>query len=139
MRDETAIMREALFAIRSQLDMRGLPMKVLASKAGVCTSTFLSWFPAPGGQREPQVPSLAAMAGLARALPADLLSYLVPDGFHIVQAPADINHDDLAAGCIDYASAHARARHPDSPDGVNIAPCEDSELTGRAARLAVAK
>ena len=82
---------------------------------------------------------MAAALNIRRVVGAELFTMLLDDGDHLVEAPGDINHDDLAAGCIDYASAHARARHPDSPCGVDIAPCEDSELTGRAARLAVAK
>lgn len=136
MRDENTIMREALSAIRLELEARNMSMKVCASKGGISYSTFLSWFPAGG---TPQVPSLAMLPCLARALPADLVSLLVPDGWHIVQTPDVIDHDDLAAGCIELASAHARARHPNSPAGVDIAPCEREELNSCAVKLQVAK
>jgi hypothetical protein len=79
-----------------------------------------------------------AMLKIRRVVGAELFTMLLDDGDHLIEAPADIDHDDLAAGCIDYASAHARARHPDSPGGVEIMPCEDTELKGRAARLKVA-
>lgn len=50
----------------------------------------------------------------------------------------EIDHDDLAAGCIDYAARHARARHPESPGGVEIVTEEHNELTETAtARLRV--
>jgi transcriptional regulator with XRE-family HTH domain len=124
-RDDNAIVRETLLAIRLELDARGLPLKVIASKAGVSYSTFLSWFPAGG---TPQIPSLAALRGLARALPGDLLSLLVPDGFHIVPDPSGLDYDDFAAGCLDFASAHAQARHPNSECGVDIGPREKSNL-----------
>ena len=129
MTDENAIMRETLFAIRAELDARKLPLKVLAGKAGVSVSTFMSWFPVPGGSREPQIPSLACLPALARALPGDLLSYLVPDGFHIIPDPSGgLDYDDIAAGCLSYAAEHAKARHPDSPGGVDIVECEEKAL-----------
>jgi hypothetical protein len=127
-RDDNAIVRETLLAIRLELDARGLPMKVCASRAGVSYSTFLSWFPAGG---TPQIPSLAALRGLARALPGDLLSLLVPDGFHIVPDPSGLDYDDFAAGCLDFASAHAQARHPNSECGVDIGPRETDALNSK--------
>lgn len=128
MRDETAVIREALFAIRAQLDQRGLHMKVLASKAGVSPSTFLSWFPVPGGAKEPQVPSLSALPGLAKALPADLLSYLVPDGFHIVPDPEGVDYDEFADGCHAYLARKSKAHCPDSPAGRELSDCEKADL-----------
>ncbi len=134
MPDENAIMRETLLAIRQELDNRGLPMKVCAAKAGVSYSTFLSWFPAGG---TPQIPSLTALRGLARALPGDLLSLLVPDGFHIVPDPDGLNYDDFAAGCLDFAAAHAQARHPNSECGVEIGPNENANLNAKVVMLPI--
>jgi hypothetical protein len=134
MLDDNAIMREALLAIRLELDARGIPLKVCASKAKVSYSTFLSWFPAGG---TPQIPSLAALPGLARALPGDLLSLLVPDGFHIVPGPEGVDYDDIAARCLDYAAEHARARHPESECGVDIGPGEQSRLDAKVAYLPI--
>jgi hypothetical protein len=129
MTSENAIAREALFAIRAELDRRGLPLKVLAGKAGVSASTFMSWFPVPGGSRDPQIPSLACLPALARALPGDLLSYLVPDGFHIVPDPTGgLDYDEIAAACLEVASVHAKARHPASPGGVEIVESEARQL-----------
>lgn len=134
MRDETTIVREALLAIRAELDKRLIPHKVSASKAGVGVSTWLSWFPADG---TPQVPSLAFLPSLARALPGDLLSLLVPDGFHIVPDPSGIDYDDFAAGCIEFAAEHAKARHPNSECGVDIGPNEKNTLDGKVAYLPI--
>lgn len=127
-------MCETLLAIRLELDARGIPLKVCASKARVSYSTFLSWFPAGG---KPQVPSLSCLPGLARALPGDLLSMLVPDGFHIVPGPEGMDYDDMAAGCIDYAAAHAHARHPNSECGVDIGPNEKAQLDSKVAYLPI--
>lgn len=136
MRDETTIMRETLLAIRQELDKRGAVHKVLAAKAGVGTTTWFSWFPAAG---TPQVPSLAALPGLARALPSDLLSLLVPDGFHVVPDPEGLDYDDFAAGCRAYLDAKDRAHHPDSPAGRDIADCEREELDAKVVQLPIAR
>jgi transcriptional regulator with XRE-family HTH domain len=126
MRDDNAIMKDTLLHIRSEIDARGLHNKVLAGKAGVAVTTWLSWF--PGGTREPQVPSLASLAGLARALPTDLLNLLVPDGYHIVKAPDDLDHDKIEDLCRDYVATKAQAHHKDSPAGREISDCERSLL-----------
>lgn len=135
MRDDSAIMRDALTAIRAELDVRGLHHKVLAGKARVSVSTWLSWFPVPGGAKEPQVPSLAMLPALAKALPADLLSYLVPDGFHIVPDPDGVDFDDFAAGCHAFLKRKSEAHCPNSPAGREIADCEGRDLTGHRLRL----
>jgi hypothetical protein len=134
MPDENTITREALLEIRRELDVRSIPLKVCASKANVSYSTFLSWFPAAG---TPQVPSLAALPGLARALPSDLLSLLVPDGFHIVPDPSGLDYDDFAAGCRAYLDAKDRAHHPDSPAGRDLAESEQAELDTKIAYLPI--
>jgi len=125
MRDDNAIMRDALLAIRLELDARRIPLKVCASKGGFSYSTFLSWFPADG---TPQIPSLAAMPGLAKALPADLLSYLVPDGFHIVPDPEGVDFDEFAEGCHAFLKRKSEAHREDSPAGPSISDCERNDL-----------
>lgn len=135
MADENAIMRDALFAIRAELDARRIPLKVCAGKAGVSYSTFLSWFPAPGGEREPQIPSLAVLPALARALPGDLLSYLVPDGFHIIPDPSGVDYDDFAKGCREFLACKDDAHHPDSPGGRDLSACEQAALNVKVVPL----
>lgn len=66
---------------------------------------------------------------------AELFTMLFDDGDYLVEASKGLDHDDLAAGCIEYASAHAQARHPNSPAGVDIAECEEETLNGKAAKL----
>ncbi|GAA4827257.1 hypothetical protein GCM10023232_26880 [Sphingosinicella ginsenosidimutans] len=132
MRDENAIMRDSLLEIRQQLDRRGIPLKVCASKASVSYSTFLSWFPAAG---TPQIPSLASLPALARALPGDLLSLLLPDGYHIVPGPDGIDYDEFSAGCRAFIDAKDRAHHPESEAGRDLGPNERADLDGKVVRL----
>ena len=136
MRDDNAIMRDALLAVRQQLDLRGLSMKVCASKAGVSYSTFLSWFPASG---TPQIPSLACMSGLLRALPIDLASLLVPDGWQIVRVPEGVDHDELADAFADYLHEKNAAHHPLSENGRDLGPTETDRLNSKVVHLPIVK
>lgn len=132
MRDETTVIREALAHIRQQLDKRNVVHKVLAGKAGVGTATWFSWFPADG---TPQIPSLAFLPGLAKALPGDLLSLLVPDGFHIVPDPSGMDFDEFSAGCREFIDCKERAHHPESEAGREIGPTERALLNGNVVKL----
>lgn len=132
MQDENAIVRHNLMTIRRELDKRRIPLKVCAADAEVSYSTFLSWFPADG---TPQIPSLAFLPSLARALPGDLLDMLVPDGFYIMPAPAGLDHDDLAAGCREYLNVKDEAHHPESPEGREISDCERKRLEAKIVPL----
>lgn len=125
MRDDNAIMRDTLLAIRLELDARYIPHKVSASKAGVSYSTWLSWFPADG---TPQIPSLACLTALAKALPADLFDLLLPDDFHAARCPKGVDYDAFAAGCMAFLSAKEKAHREDSPGGPAIVDCERGEL-----------
>lgn len=128
MRDDNAIAKETLVAIRDELDARHIPHKVSASKAGVPYSTWLSWFPVAGGTKEPQVPSIASLRALSRGLPADLFDMLLPDDFHAARCPKDVNYDDFAAGCMAFLAEKERAHHPDSPGGRDIVSEEHHPL-----------
>lgn len=134
MRDDNAIMRDTLSAIRLELINRGLSMKVCASKGGFSYSTFLSWFPAGG---TPQIPSLAVLPGLAKALPADLFDLLLPDGFHMARCPEGVDYDEFAAGCHAFLKRKTEAHHPDSPAGRDISDCEESSLDGIVVQLPI--
>jgi transcriptional regulator with XRE-family HTH domain len=134
MRDETTVMRETLLTIRDELDQRGVIHKVLAAKAGVGTTTWFSWFPQNG---TPQVPSLAFLPALAKALPGDLLSLLVPDGFHIVPDPEGLDYDEFSAGCRAFIDAKEQAHHPESPAGRDLSECEQEKLRGIVVHLPI--
>ena len=132
MRDENAIMRETLLAIRLELDRRYIPMKVCAGKAGVSYSTWLSWFPADG---TPQVPSLGCLAALSRGLPADLFDMLLPDDFHAARCPKDVDYEAFADGCMAFLAEKQKAHHPDSPGGPAIVDEERGALDGKVIPL----
>lgn len=132
MTDENANMRETLSAIRLELDKRRLPMKVCAAKAGVSYSTFLSWFPADG---TPQIPSLACIGSLARALPADLFSLLVPDGFHVVPDPEGHDYEEIAKGFADFLSLKNDFHRQESECGPALGPTEQMRLSAEIVRL----
>ena len=78
---------------------------------------------------------MPAALKVRKVVGAELFTMLFDDGDYLVEAAKELNHDDLAAGCIEYASTHAKARHPNSPAGVEIAPCEEGDLNGKAATL----
>lgn len=78
---------------------------------------------------------LPAALKIRKVVGAELFSLLFEDGDHLIEVSDDIDHDTLSTGCIDYAHAWMRARQPDSPAGVEIAPCEDKELKAHAAKL----
>ena len=125
MRDDSAIMRDALLTVRQQLDQRHIPHKVSAAKAGVGVSTWFSWFPADG---TPQIPSLACLDALLRALPIDLANLLMPDGWAAVRVPNGIDHDEVARWSETYAAKKLAAHRADSECQERIGPNERADL-----------
>lgn len=137
MRDENTIVRERQQAIRREMDRRGIAIKAVQLDGGWDTpSTVLSYF--PGDQdKVPATMSVAALFRLlnTRALPSELLSLLLPDGFVIVRAPEEIDHDEIEQAARDYLAAKGRAHRQDSPAGPEISACEDRTLRTKAVRL----
>lgn len=134
MANNNTIVRDRQLTIRRELDRRGISLKAIAYDAGIPYPTLLSYFPCD--DREPHTISGASFYSLCGVLPGDLLSLPLPDGFQVVRAPEDVDHDQLADAMADYLAAKQHAHHPDSPDGREIAECEDAEL---CTRLAVVK
>ncbi|WIA54335.1 hypothetical protein N6H05_14810 [Sphingobium sp. WTD-1] len=137
MADYDKIVRDRQATIRRQMDVRRISIKqVQYDGQWESPSTVLSYFPADEG-KQPATMSVASLFRLLEtgALPADLLSMLLPAGFQIVRAPEEIDHDEMEAACRDYLAAKGKAHHPDSPDGREISSCEDDALDARAARL----
>lgn len=134
--DDSAIVKQRQLAIRREMDRRGIALKVLAQDSRVPYSTLASYFPADRQADPAQIPG-GVIYALCSALPGDLLSLLLPDGFQIVRAPEDVDHDDLAAGMHDYLQAKTAAHHPDSPAGPAISDCEREGLDARVAHLPV--
>jgi hypothetical protein len=134
MRDENGIVRERQLVIRRELDRRAISLKAVAYDSGIPYSTIVSYFP---GEKDkvPNTISGAAIYSLCGALPADLLSLLLPDGFQIVRAPEAVDHDEIAEAVHEYLQTKERAHHPESEAGREIGPGEDNLLRGKFARV----
>lgn len=131
--DENIVVRERQKAIRREMDRRGIAIKAVQFDGGWETpSTVLSHFPADK-DKEPQTMSVAALYRYVtrNALPIDLLSLMLPDGFRIVRVPEDIDHDEISEVLQGYLQTKERAHHPDSPEGREISKCEDAALRGQ--------
>jgi hypothetical protein len=102
----------------------GLCLKAVSMDSGIPYNSIRGY---AAGQTVLPVPALLKLIGV---IPDALLSHLfAPVSRHLSEdVPDDGDHDTLASNCIDFASKHARARHPQSPGGVEIVPVEDTEL-----------
>lgn len=121
--------------MRKEIDKRGLLMKVIAQDSGIKYETLLTYFPAAKDKQPVQIPGSAIFA-LTGHLPPEILSMLLPTGHLIVQAPEEIDHDQIAEAMREYLAEKDHAHHPESPAGRDIAPCEDNVLRGKFARVA---
>lgn len=122
--------QEMMFRIACDPMRYRLTLNAISSASGIPYSTLRSYAGHNGATAE--MP-LSAQYKLVGVMPAELLSLLLPDGHLIVQAPVEIDHDEIAEAFHDYLQAKERAHRPDSPAGRDIAPCEDSDLRGRFA------
>lgn len=120
--------QELMFRVATDPMRGGVPLKVIAHASGIPYGTLRTY---AAGTMMP-VSALAMLSGVIRD---DLLSMLLPGNRMIVNAPDDVDHDTLAALCIEFAAEHARARHPDSPGGVEITATEGHGLDQKAAKL----
>jgi hypothetical protein len=125
-----SIVRDRQAAMRREMDRRQIAMKVIAQDSGIAYGTLLTYFPADPLKTPVQIPGSAIFA-LAGHLPTDLLSLLLPDGFQVVRAPEDINHDEIAEVMAEYLATKQQTHHPESPAGREIAECEDTVLRGK--------
>lgn len=108
----------------------GLTLKAISLDSGLGYTTIQSY---ASGEA---VMSIASLYKLVGVVPDELLSLLLPDGHLIVQAPVEIDHDEIAEAVQDYLLTKERAHHPESPAGRDIAPCEDSTLRAKFAVVA---
>jgi hypothetical protein len=136
MADGSRIIRQRQLAIRREMDRRGLLLKIVAQDSGIPYPTLATYFPADPAAEPAQIPG-GAIYALAdtKALPADLLSDLMPHGWAIVQVPEGIDYDDVSGACQDFIAAKERAHHPDSEAGRDIGPTEHAELGAKVVRL----
>jgi hypothetical protein len=97
MTDNVAIIRARQLGIRRQIDKRGIALKLVAADSGIPYETLLTYFPQEGSREPAQIPGGAIYALCeGKALPADLLSLMLPDGWQIVRLPEGIDHDRIA-------------------------------------------
>jgi hypothetical protein len=139
MSDRNTIVRDRQLAIRREMDRRGISLKAVAFDSGIPYPTIISYFPGERDRVPATIPGCAIYAlceGLA--LPADLLSMLLPEGFQIVRVPEGIDHDRIAELAADYLAAKLAAHDPESEAGRDIGPNEDRALTGKVVALKVA-
>lgn len=136
MGDNVAIIRARQAAIRREIDRRGIALKAVAFDSGIQYETLLTYFPLEGGREPAQIPGGAIYALCeGDALPADLLSLLVPSGWQIVRAPEGIDHDALCEHLVDYLATKQAAHHPDSECGPALGPVERSRLDSKVAHI----
>lgn len=128
------LMRQRQLHIARIAKAQGVSWKAVALDSDIPYSTLLSYFP---GEKNatPAVLPITAVYQLIGVLPDELLSLLLPDGRHIVQAPEEIDHDKLAELAHDFLVTKEKAHHPESPAGRDIADCEDKTLKGKVIRL----
>lgn len=137
--DSVTIVRERQLVIRREMDRRGISLKAVSLDSGIPYPTVTSYFP---GERDRQPaaitgPALFCLAA-SGALPLDLLSLVMPDGFQIVRLPEEIDHDEFESVARDYLAAKARAHHPESEAGREIGPNEKAALDGKVVALRAA-
>lgn len=136
MSDSNTIVRERQLVIRREMDRRSISLKAVSLDSGIPYPTIVSYFP---GEKD-KVPATLSGAAIfqlcsTKALPLDLLSLVLPDGFQIVRAPEGIDHDALCALAVDYVATKNRAHDPESEGGREIGPGEEAELTNKVVQL----
>lgn len=132
MADFDKIVRDRQKLIRREIDRRRIAIKSIQLDGGWKEpSTVLSYFPADP-DREPSTMSVASLYRLieGKALPADLLSLLLPDGWQIVRAPENVDHDAISDWAETYNAKKLAAHRKDSECEELIGPKEHDELTG---------
>lgn len=110
----------------------GLTLKAISLDSSIGYTTVQSY------AKGEAVMSIAALFKLVGVVPDELLSLLLPDGRVIVQAPEEIDHDQLASGMVEYLAEKQQAHRPESECGPAIGPTEDNVLRGKFARVRAA-
>lgn len=109
-----------------------LSIAEIARQAGVPVQTVNAW---AQGRNNLTLWGLKKLLRVKRLAP--LLSRLFdPEEYALVAVIAGIDHDKIAETFREYLAEKDRAHHPESPDGRDIAPCEDNVLRVRFAAVA---
>lgn len=130
------ILKARQCAMRRELDRRGIALKAVSFDSGLPYSSLQSYFPDERAAREPALMPVSALYALCGAVPDDVLSLVLPDGRLIVQAPVEVDHDQVSDAMRDFLRAKDKAHHPDSEAGRELGPNEDVALR---AKLSVVK
>ncbi len=139
MGDANTIVRDRQLVIRREMDRRGISLKAVALDSGMSYATIVSYFTGERDRQPATIPGSAIYQLCAtRALPLDLLSLLLPDGFQVVRVPEEINHDEIEDMARDYLATKSRAHREDSPAGRDLAECELRVLDGKVVQLGIA-
>jgi hypothetical protein len=109
----------------------GLKLKTISLDSGIPYNSVRGY---ASGETVMAIPAMLKLVGV---IPDDLLSHLVePVGKQLVDSEGDDgDHDTLASNCVQFIGTHGRARHPNSPAGVDIADCEEKALRAGRAKL----
>lgn len=140
MPDYSMIVRERQKLIRREIDRRKITIKAVQLDGGwEDPSTVLSYFPADKA-KQPAGMSVSALHRLldTKALPAELLSLLLPEEFAIVRKPEGLDLDEFEALLREFLAAKGAAHHPESECGREIGPGENVVLLSKAAKVKAA-
>lgn len=122
--------QERIFRIAQR---QGLTLKAISLDAQIPYNTLRNYAGHNGETAEMPVSALGKLVGV---IPDELLSLLLPEGRVIVQAPSEIDHDQVCEAMQDYLHEKHKAHHPDSECGPAIGPKEDNVLRGKFAQVA---
>ncbi len=129
MSDGSAIVKQRQLAVRREMDRRGISLKAVSMDSGIPYPTLASYLPADPLADPAQIPGGAIYSLIhGNALPSDIVSLLLPDGWQIVRADEGLDHDTIEDLCRNYVATKARAHHKDSPAGREISDCEREAL-----------
>lgn len=126
MRDVSTIIRDRQLAMRREIDRRNIPLKVVALDSDIPYATLCSYF--PGGERTPAELPASAIYSLRKALPADLMNLLEPEGWAVVQVPDGVDFDTVSEGCTTFLRLKDQFHRPESEAGRDLGPTETAEL-----------
>lgn len=110
-----------------------LTLKAISLDSGIGYTTVQTY------AKGEAVMSIASLFRLVGVIPDELLSLLLPEGRQIVQAPEEIDHDQLADSMVEYLAEKQRAHHPESECGPAIGPNEGKVLTRKFTVVAGSK
>ncbi len=138
MQRESSIVRDRQLVIRREIDRRGIALKAVAMDSRIPYTTLLSYFPGERDKEPAQIPGGAIYALCeGQALPADLMSLLLPEGWQIVRVAEGVDHDAVADWADKYTREKLAAHRVDSVDGEHISDCERKQLDSIVAAFPV--